>query len=346
MIKFSKPCKDIIQIKKSFFENEPEFIKKQAIIDFHYRNQKKRRVCVLCGAPLKGDAYKRKNISYLKCSACTHVNGAHEDSEAFCNVVYSDNQVNYAAVYNDKNSRLLWKRVNSIYIPKAKFLIKVLKEERKPIQSLQFMDFGCGMGYFVMAMKKLGVKRVMGFDVSNHQTTLGNKILRLNGYESCLHSMSLQEGKQKIMEDQWDVLSMIGVLEHLRDLRSHLECLRKNKRLKYFFVSVPLFSLSNFIESVFDKNFHRQTYGGHTHFFTAKSIDHLCREFGFRKVSEWWFGTDMIDLYRFLYLNMENNPKFKLRFSQAVVPLIDKLQAVLDNAKFCSEVHLVLKKRA
>ena len=97
----------------------------------------------------------------------------------------------------------------------------------------------------------------------------------------------------------------------------------------------------------FEEYYPRQLSGGHTHLFTEKSIKFTANKYNLIIVGEWWFGTDIADLYRSLintgkilnkkiYLNEINNKLFSV---------LDDLQSVLDNNKICSEVHLILKKK-
>ena len=53
------------------------------------------------------------------------------------------------AHYDSQYSKFYSKRVNNIYLPKAKYLRKVIKEK------INLVDVGCGAGHFVSALEKL-----------------------------------------------------------------------------------------------------------------------------------------------------------------------------------------------
>ena len=96
-----------------------------------------------------------------------------------------------------------------------------------------------------------------------------------------------------------------------------------------------------------DEVFHRQLHGGHTHLYTENSLKYLAEEFGYKIVSEWWFGTDIVDLYRNLFVNLENkntSNKLKQHYQEMMQNLIDAMQLELDKKKYSSEVHVLLKK--
>jgi len=143
-----------------------------------------------------------------------------------------------------------------------------------------------------------------------------------------------------------DVLSMIGVLEHLQKPREVLAAMRDNPRIRYFYMSVPLFSPCVFFEMIFPDIFHRQLSAGHTHLFTESSLDWLCREFGMKRRAEWWFGTDMVDLFRSVYVKLEDEngtEGMSSTWSNVFAPAIDGLQSTLDQRKQSSEVHMLLE---
>jgi hypothetical protein len=145
-----------------------------------------------------------------------------------------------------------------------------------------------------------------------------------------------------------DVISLIGVLEHLQDPRSAMEHIKKNNQIKYVYLSVPLFSLSVFIEMISAHVYQRHLHGGHTHLYTKKSLEYLAKEFGFDVLTEWWFGTDIVDLYRHIFVDIENkncSEELVDSLKEMLLPLIDSMQLELDKKHASSEVHLLLKRK-
>ena len=144
---------------------------------------------------------------------------------------------------------------------------------------------------------------------------------------------------------KYNTVSMIGVLEHLTNPHEFLNSFKKSKA-EYLYISVPLFSLSVFLENSFQNVFPRQLSGGHTHLFTKKSIYKMAKKYKFKIIGEWWFGTDIADLYRSLINTSEyTNEKIYLKeINKFLFKQIDELQNILDRGKLCSEVHLIFKK--
>jgi hypothetical protein len=142
-------------------------------------------------------------------------------------------------------------------------------------------------------------------------------------------------------------VSLIGVLEHLQNPYLFLDNLKKNKNVEYLYISVPLFSPAVFFESIFDQVFPRLLSMGHTHLYSKESLEWLYKHFGFSSVAEWWFGTDMMDLYRSISIILEKNRNIskiaKEKWKQMITPMINSMQLCIDQNKLSSEVHVLLK---
>ena len=136
------------------------------------------------------------------------------------------------------------------------------------------------------------------------------------------------------------------MLEHLINPHLLLKSFKEGKA-KFLYISVPLFSLSVFLENSFKNVFPRQLSGGHTHLYTKDSLNKMAKKYNLKIIGEWWFGTDFPDLYRSLINTSTSlNKKIYLReINNKLFKVINELQAVLDRNKICSEVHLVLKKK-
>jgi len=188
------------------------------------------------------------------------------------------------------------------------------------------------------------LKNVSGTDVSKYQVDFGNKMMGMD----FLSTHKLDSTNELLEGCDVDIVSLIGVLEHLKDPRGAIACIKKNDKIKYMYISVPLFSLSVFLEMLSPDVFHRQLHGGHTHLYTKESLQYLAQEYDFDIISEWWFGTDMVDLYRHIFVQLEkkqSSDKLIKLLKQMLLPVIDTMQLELDKSHFSSEVHLLLRKK-
>ena len=143
-----------------------------------------------------------------------------------------------------------------------------------------------------------------------------------------------------------NVLSMIGVLEHLVSPEIILESFKKSN-IKYLYILVPMFSLSVFLENSFTNVFPRTLSGGHTHAYTERSLAYLSKKYNLKIIGEYWFGTDIPDLYRSLICSGKilNKEIYHKQLNEKLFRFVDELQTILDKNKVCSESHIIFEKK-
>lgn len=338
--KYSKPLGNLNSLKKNFFENNDGMLKMADGMADILMSQPERSECKICHAKLPAPLYTSHKIPYIKCDKCGHLNSACEDTDDFASKVYieDDYSKNYSAA--DKSGYL--NRRDMIYIPKAQFLLDCLKEEGLDSDSIDILDIGAGCGYFVSAARELGMKAI-GVEVSDSEVAYGNSM----SDTPFLTHVGLTDSIDYIKNTQSNVVSAIGVLEHLIHLDENLEAVAGNKNIKYLYASVPMFSFSSCFEAAFQDCYNRHTGGTHTHLFSNESIAKMADSIGFEVAYEWRFGSDINDLYRFLMVSMQKNGNDEMAsfFAEQFAPLMDDLQNVLDKSEFSSELHFILKRK-
>ena len=178
-------------------------------------------------------------------------------------------------------------------------------------------------------------------------TTYGNKLNKFDKLKY-IDMEKVNNFIKHLSSEKPIILSMIGTFRHIYNNIEVLKSIKKNKQIKYFYISVPCFSLSSFIELAFDNFYQRLSAPQHTHFYTEKSLKYIENKFKIKIISEWWFGVDILDLMRSFKLNFLNGKKIRndgikiydKMFSNKVV---DELQKVIDKNKLSAEVHIVFK---
>ena len=338
--KYSKPFGDLNTLKTSFFDNNDGMLDMADGMADVLLMQPKRTVCKICGAKLGKPLYSSHRIGYIECPECGHLNSECEDTDDFASKVYveDDYSKNYSAA--DKESYI--RRRDMIYIPKAEYLRDCLKHEGIMPEDVTILDIGAGCGYFVSAVRQLGMTAT-GIDVSDSEVEYGNAMTD----EPWLTHVGLTDSIDYIRKSSANVLTAIGVLEHLVHLDENIDAIRYNTNIKYLFASVPMFSFSSCFEVAFANGYNRHTGGTHTHLFTNESVARMADRMGFEVAYEWRFGSDINDLYRFLMVSMQknNNEEFSRYFSDRFVPLMDDLQQILDKSDFSSELHFILRRK-
>ncbi len=343
--RYGKSSASLLNQKTSFFKENEQHVEAQQKIASIYKKQPKRINCKNCNRKIVSSSdFIKDGIGYVFCNHCHHLNGIYEDTNEFCEAIYtSDSGEDYAKNYRSEDINNYNYRTASIYLPKAEFLYTSLLDNSIDPHSLEYFDFGAGSGYFVSALKKMGLSSVSGTEVSKSQVDFGNAMIG----ENILKIHNIQNTATILREIKSQVVTMIGVLEHLQHPREVMKELKHNDNVKFIYLSVPTFSLSVYLEIISPEVFHRQLSGGHTHLYTEKSLSYLFQEFGFEVIAEWWFGTDIIDLFRHTSVTLEKvkcSKELKELWQQNFIPLIDAMQLEIDKKHFSSEVHMVLKK--
>lgn len=336
--KYGKPFGDLNKLKKSFFENNDGMLEMADGMAKIFSAQPKRTHCKICGTPLGEPLFVSHGIGYIKCPACEHLNGEFEDTDDFAGKVYIEDD--YSKNYSSKDREEYEKRLNTIYMPKAEFLQDCMKKES--LGDLKLLDIGAGCGYFVAAARKLGMQ-ASGIEVSKNEVDYGNAMME----EPMLTHVGLHDSIGFIEKTDAAVISAIGVLEHLINLKENLDAIKDNKNIKYLYASVPMFSFSCAFEAANQDCYNRHTGGTHTHLFSNESVRYMAEQMGFELAYEWRFGSDINDLYRFLTVSMtkNGNKEFASYFSEKFVPLMDELQLAMDKSEFSSELHFILKRK-
>ncbi len=344
IVRFGKNFGPLMDIKKDSFARNDELLSEQKRISEVYCAQPKRLFCKICTAPLNNTAFFLHEVGYAWCPRCGHLNGLHEDTKEFSDFVYSrEGGKDYARMYGADSRAAYDKRVQGIYKPKAEFLFDGLTAAGERPASLQFVDFGAGSGYFVAALKSMGLNKITGWEPALAQIALSDEMLG----PGCVRHHKPEAAVDVISTLDADVLSMIGVLEHLMNPREVLAACSANSRLRWLYLSLPLAGPAVAIEALFPTVARRHLVGGHTHLFTESSINWICDEFSLHRVAEWWFGSDILDLYRSGLACLSQKPETAGLcdlWRSHMLPVLDALQLQLDQRKLSTEVHLLLAK--
>jgi SAM-dependent methyltransferase len=338
---YSKSTEFYIDTKRDFFDGNDFLLAKAERQNELYTQQLPRTKCKICTQDLPKDCdFLSHQVRYFFCDNCGHLNGAHEDTKSFVENLYilADGG-DYAKNYVDAHFA---HRMETIYLPKFDFLSANLPSDVE----LKLLDVGCGAGYFVYAALTRGVY-AKGLDVSQTMIEFGNQQISRLRSQSPLNHSTEYDFFNSIANSDATVISAIGVIEHLRDPLVFFEAFHQSSA-QYLFYSVPMFSFSVLLENIFPNVFPRQLSGGHTHLFTEQSIDWLHEKEKVISLAEWRFGTDMMDLYRSMRVELDKKsagPKLLSFLNEGLGKNIDQLQAVFDTKHFCSEIHCLVVKR-
>lgn len=344
MQQFGKPIAPLLRHKQDYFHKNDALLENSKRIALRYAEQPRRERCKNCiaVAPAASD-FVKQGIAYWTCAPCGHVNGAHEDTVVFAAETYTGHgAANYAKNYTVQDRAAYEQRCTDIYLPKAKFLLNAIERDGGDPRTQAVADFGAGSGYFVNALRMLGVDAI-GYEVSADQVAYGNAALGA----PLLQRIGMDGIEPLARSTARPVVTMVGLLEHLERPTHVMRLLGENPAVRYAFITVPLFSPTVFFEMAFPHVHPRHLGGRHTHIYSDRSLTWLERATGFERCAEWWFGTDIADLYRSIHVTLaaqQQDPHAIALWEETFLPLVDDLQLVLDRRKIASEVQLVLRK--
>ena len=100
-------------------------------------------------------------------------------------------------------------------------IASILEPYTNPAQSI--LDFGCATGGQLAEFKRRGFQRLLGVDPSSTCAQATQELYGVNAESRCLSSTSAPG-------EQHDLVLMIAVLEHLRDVRPSLESMKQYLR--------------------------------------------------------------------------------------------------------------------
>lgn len=335
---YGKPLGNLMQFKSDFFEKNEAMLKMADDMGDVLRKQPKRENCKMCGNKLGKPLFTSHNIGYILCPVCGHVSSEYEDTDEFANKVYIEDD--YLKNYSESDKEAYRKRLETIYIPKAKYLKECLQKEA--VEEIKLLDTGAGSGYFVQAAKEIGMQ-AEGIEISEAQVNFANAMAG----SDILKAVGSEHISDYIRNADVNVLSAIGVFEHIITLEDTMKAISGNPKIQYIYLSVPMFSFSCAFEASHQSCYNRHTGGTHTHLFSQKSLQYMADKMGFDVAYQWKFGSDAMDLYRMICVSLEQNgnPEFKDYFAEKFVPLLDDIQLLFDKSDFASEVHMVMKRK-
>jgi 2-polyprenyl-3-methyl-5-hydroxy-6-metoxy-1,4-benzoquinol methylase len=157
-------------------------------------------------------------------------------------------------------------------------IIKILKELNLPSDA-KILDAGCGGGYFLNELYKLGYKEIYGFDASFS----GIKIAKRNfpHLSDRLHLHNVYEQNLPVdIPSEYDVVISMEVIEHLYSPEKYIQNIHRwLKENGILIITTPYHGyLKNLVIALlnkFDTHFNPLWEGGHIKFFSKKSLIEL-----------------------------------------------------------------------
>lgn len=210
---------------------------------------------------------------------------------------------------------------------------KTLAQKSNWIQSLftghkgHLLDIGAGTGAFANAMQQKAW-RVTGLepDAATRDKAFDNYKLNLQSTDTIFD----------LPENEYEVITMWHVLEHVHDLKPYLnQCFKSLKQNGRLIIAVP--NYTSIDAKYYKKYWAAYDLPRHLYHFSPKSIDSLLNEIGFEIVSlkPMWYDSFYVSLLSEQY---KKSGKFGMIMA-GFVGLISNLFALKDASKASSIIY-------
>jgi 2-polyprenyl-3-methyl-5-hydroxy-6-metoxy-1,4-benzoquinol methylase len=343
-IEYSKSLNDIglerlERLNQSTNINYQEQIKSSEVL----KSSPPRVTCLLCKKKLLGSKFNHRSIQFIRCKNCDHIQTLGIPPSGY---PYYKKSINFSAIYPDLNTKEYKDRVNRIYRPKLNWIKRVLKGKfiEDDLKSKEWVELGCGAGYFLSSLSSDGFKKITGYDMDpklvKKTDDMTPKTVKVHHGDYNLHDT--------IANSSADVYVAFFVLEHVLDPNKFYNQLSHLPTNTIFVFSVPLFGVSCLLEGAFGNLYARNLDAVvHTQIYTEKSINYALSIANFDIISQWVFGQDAEDFSRFIIDSLrENYPDNMLQeISAELLNIQDPLQHIFDKNHMSDQRHIIAIKR-
>ena len=200
------------------------------------------------------------------------------------------------------------------HIAKRKTCDELIRKYTKG-ENLRILDIGCGTGKNLEEFSEFG--KTFGIDTSVHAIKFCKE---KRGLKNLTFGSAEKTGFEK---EQFDLVSMLDVLEHTDDARALKETFRILKKSGYFLITVPAYK---WMWSQWDVVLH------HKRRYTKGQIESLLKSAGFEIIKSTY-------LYSFLLLPVYVVRKIKKMFFKNIypsdfkvgLPFVDKLLSFISD---------------
>ena len=336
---YSKALGDLTKEEASRIQNEEQLYIRQKEANKRLYKAPPRKVCILCGSPIKGWEFLHRGVSFITCDQCNHIQTKALPPEGFPDELEDKEQ--FSKIYPKLEKDQFEDRKNRIYRPKLNWIFNALERSGyKKIELLnkKWLELGSGSGVFLSSLEDMGVNNYVGFE--KEETLLERAKAFVAPEKVSISRVSLGE---IIRANQADVICSFFVFEHDENLFELINALKDCPKGTLLCFSVPKFGLSCLLENMASERYARSLDAAvHVQTFTDQSINFLLQAAGFEKIATWQFGQDALELRRFLQPTKGHDEHSRC-LGEKMESCLDDLQSVFDRAGLCDQVHIIAR---
>ena len=337
---YSKALGDLTKEEASRIQNEEQLYIRQKEANKRLSKAPPRKICILCGSPIKGREFLHRGVSFITCHQCNHIQTKALPPVGFPDELEGKEQ--FSKIYPKLEKDQFEDRKNRIYRPKLNWIFNALERSGyKKIELLnkKWLELGSGSGVFLSSLEDMGVNNYVGFE--KEETLLERAKAFVVPEKVSISRVSLGE---IIRANQADVICSFFVFEHDEKLFELINALKECKSGTLLCFSVPMFGLSCLLENLAAERYSRSLDAAiHVQTFTDESINYFLLKTGYEKIASWQFGQDALELRRILIpQSPEPGPYDKL--SEKFSSSLDRIQTAIDKSGLSDQCHLIAKK--
>lgn len=273
------------------------------------------------------------NFEYFECINCKLAFVKNQPISEDIEKLY--NESNYSSIANTIHFdiELQKYKVNNITKPKVKWFM-----EETNTQNLKWLDIGCGAGDLIIAAKEFG------FDVCGIETNnAAKKFIKENYNIDVINEFINSENIDKF-SGQTDVISLIGVLEHLKNPKEIILSISQlQKTGQYILIEVPHYpSLAAYSQMLHPNLVNRVMVPPyHLYMFSINSLKSLLTEYEI--TSSWYFG---MDIYEYIStITTQNSTIENSDFIQTMYKFSNDFQKIIDENKLSDSILIIGRKK-
>ena len=343
-IDYSKPLNDIgpeREVRLSQKTEEKYYVQKE--ISQILKAVPPREACLICQTKLKGSEFIHRSIPFVRCETCGHILTKGLPPKDY---PYHEKDSSFHNIYPDLKAKEYQDRIERIYQPKLDWIHSVLSDRftKKELQLKNWVELGCGAGYFLSCLASNEYNKITGFDMDSGLVMKTNAMTP--DYVKVYHGDdSIHE---TIKSSSAQVYVAFFVLEHVLNPFEFYQELSHLPTNTIFIFSVPLFGVSCMLEGAFDNLYARNLDSVlHTQLYTEKSIEYAMNIADFEQIGQWVFGQDAEDFSRFILTSLRDNYPNDLyeEASKILLDFQDPLQQLFDVNHLSDQRHIIAIKR-
>ncbi|MDD4975402.1 MAG: class I SAM-dependent methyltransferase [Bacteriovorax sp.] len=290
--------------------------------------------CFICNSTKSSHFSNVYGFEYVECSDCSHVYTQTRYRDEDIIEFYTENATYSQVTYANKETCNY--RRDCVAKPKFDFVI----DNISGIPSTKkWLDVGCGIGDLVSVANDSGWD-CTGLELSRHSIAFSKEIFNQNLVQSTLEDHAAKSN------DRYDIISFIGVLEHVINPIKHLEITHELLGQDgYVLIQVPnALSMSTFTQDIFPNTvFRHMSPVEHIMLFSQTSLEKALTLTGFEPVVYWWHGLDSYEILNQITL-LSKEEIHNTKFNNAWMKLMSEIQLVFDNNKLSDRILCLAKK--